>query len=340
MHKHGYFHRDIKPENLLMQSHQGLITKIADFGLARELRSRPPYTEYISTRWYRAPEVILHSTHYSSPIDLWALGCILAEMYLLQPLFPGTSEIDQLYKITQCLGPIQATQWKEGWMLVNQLKFRCPSSSSSSSVRFPTPLHSKAGFSFITNLIVYDPSKRLTAPQALRDPYFKDAPEFSSLVLDHDYILVGGRSPLEWKADPPSPVPALSPYSPSLFSHALPSKVSAINTSLPPLLAPRTSPPLSSATLPSPSLPTPHSSSHPNHAMFALPPLSPISHQRLDALLSDLETSPIHPKPALTFKKSPIKAVTSTATTSTERRSSHTFPKVNQSYFSGFKRFW
>ena len=72
MHKHGYFHRDMKPENLLVNGPDNV--KIADFGLAREIRSRPPYTDYVSTRWYRAPEVLLRSTTYSAPIDIWAVG--------------------------------------------------------------------------------------------------------------------------------------------------------------------------------------------------------------------------------------------------------------------------
>ena len=71
MHKHGYFHRDMKPENLLVT---GDVCKLADFGLARDIRSKPPYTDYVSTRWYRAPEVLLRSISYNSPIDVWA-GC-------------------------------------------------------------------------------------------------------------------------------------------------------------------------------------------------------------------------------------------------------------------------
>ncbi|KAJ3032330.1 hypothetical protein HDV00_007686 [Rhizophlyctis rosea] len=92
---------DMKPENLLTSGHS---VKIADFGLAREIRSRPPYTEYVSTRWYRAPEVLLRSTAYSSPIDIWAVGCILAELFTLRPLFPGASEMDQIFKIVSLLG--------------------------------------------------------------------------------------------------------------------------------------------------------------------------------------------------------------------------------------------
>ena len=87
----GYFHRDIKPENLLCNGCD--LVKIADFGLAREIRSRPPYTDYVSTRWYRAPEVLLRTTNYSSPIDVWACGAIIAELYSLKPLFPGSSEV-------------------------------------------------------------------------------------------------------------------------------------------------------------------------------------------------------------------------------------------------------
>ena len=88
----GFFHRDMKPENIMCNGTE--LVKIADFGLAREIRSRPPFTDYVSTRWfgkgwdnnlcleyrYRAPEILLRSTSYNSPIDLWALGCIMAEV--------------------------------------------------------------------------------------------------------------------------------------------------------------------------------------------------------------------------------------------------------------------
>ncbi|CAD7691867.1 unnamed protein product [Nyctereutes procyonoides] len=111
IHKHGFFHRDLKPENLLCVGPE--LVKIADFGLAREIRSRPPYTDYVSTRWYRAPEVLLRSTNYSSPIDIWAVGCIMAEVYTLKPLFPGASEIDTIFKICQLLGTPKKTNWAE-----------------------------------------------------------------------------------------------------------------------------------------------------------------------------------------------------------------------------------
>lgn len=125
VHDAGYFHRDMKPENLLVTT-TGLtdytpvsplappgappekdvvvIIKLADFGLARLIKSKPPYTEYVSTRWYRAPEVLLQSTDYTAPVDLWALGTIMAEVVNLKPLFPGTNGPDQLQRICQILG--------------------------------------------------------------------------------------------------------------------------------------------------------------------------------------------------------------------------------------------
>ncbi|ORZ16870.1 kinase-like domain-containing protein [Absidia repens] len=110
IHEQGYFHRDLKPENLLVNTDHGdngstqLTIKLADFGLARELKSKAPYTDYVSTRWYRSPEVLLKSTTYSSSVDIWAVGVIMAELLTLHPLFPGQSEIDQLFRICEVIG--------------------------------------------------------------------------------------------------------------------------------------------------------------------------------------------------------------------------------------------
>ena len=102
IHRNGYFHRDLKPENILCSGSE--LVKIADFGLVREIRSRPPFTDYVSTRWYRAPEVLLHSSSYSIAVDLWAIGCIAAEIYTHRALFPGNTENQQLHLICQLLG--------------------------------------------------------------------------------------------------------------------------------------------------------------------------------------------------------------------------------------------
>ncbi|CAI5471049.1 unnamed protein product [Closterium sp. Yama58-4] len=123
MHKHGYFHRDLKPENLLVTKD---VIKVADFGLAREVRSRPPFTDYVSTRWYRAPEVLLQSTVYNAPIDMWAIGGIMAELFSLRPLFPGASEIDEIVKICSVIGTPTVHTWPQGLKLAAAMNFRFP----------------------------------------------------------------------------------------------------------------------------------------------------------------------------------------------------------------------
>ncbi|XP_065826763.1 serine/threonine-protein kinase ICK-like [Oscarella lobularis] len=169
MHKVGFFHRDMKPENLLCSGPE--LVKIADFGLAREIRSRPPYTDYVSTRWYRAPEVLLRSVNYSSPIDLWAVGCIMAEIYTFRPLFPGSSEVDEIFKICAIMGSPNKECWPEGMMLASSMNFRFPTCA-------PTPLSrllpnaSPEGIHLLEATLQWDPKRRPTAVQALRYPFF------------------------------------------------------------------------------------------------------------------------------------------------------------------------
>ncbi|XP_022129331.1 serine/threonine-protein kinase MAK [Pieris rapae] len=166
MHRHGFFHRDLKPENLLCAGPD--LVKIADLGLARETRSRPPYTEYVSTRWYRAPEVLLRDPHYGAPIDLWALGCIIAELYTSRPLLPGNSEIDQLHKMCAVLG---TPNWPEGHALAASLRIRLPASTGIPLAR-AVPRASAAALALLAALLRFPPGERPTATQALRYPYF------------------------------------------------------------------------------------------------------------------------------------------------------------------------
>ncbi len=104
LHSHKILHRDLKPQNILICNHT-LATKLADFGLSR-VYSFPvrPYTKEVLTLWYRAPELMLGLNNYSTDLDMWSVGCILAELYLKRPLFVGDSEIDQLYKIFKVYG--------------------------------------------------------------------------------------------------------------------------------------------------------------------------------------------------------------------------------------------
>ncbi|KAM6446912.1 cyclin-dependent kinase-like 5 isoform 3-T3 [Liasis olivaceus] len=110
-HKNDIVHRDIKPENLLI-SHNDIL-KLCDFGFARNLSegSNANYTEYVATRWYRSPELLLGAP-YGKSVDMWSVGCILGELSDGQPLFPGESEIDQLFTIQKVLGPLPAEQMK------------------------------------------------------------------------------------------------------------------------------------------------------------------------------------------------------------------------------------
>lgn len=102
-HMKRIIHRDLKPANILIDRSDNL--KIADFGLARTF-SLPvrPYSQEVVTLWYRAPEILLGSVEYSTPIDIWAIGCIFAEMATKKALFQGDSDIDQLYRIFRILG--------------------------------------------------------------------------------------------------------------------------------------------------------------------------------------------------------------------------------------------
>nr|CBN81828.1 Serine/threonine-protein kinase MAK [Dicentrarchus labrax] len=170
VHKHGFFHRDMKPENLLCMGPE--LVKIADFGLAREIRSKPPYTDYVSTRWYRAPEVLLRSSTYSSPIDLWAVGCIMAELYTLRPLFPGNSEVDEIFKICQVLGTVKKTDWPEGYQLAAAMNFRFPQCVPT-HLKTLIPNASNEAIALMKDLLQWDPKKRPTAVQSLRYPYFQ-----------------------------------------------------------------------------------------------------------------------------------------------------------------------
>ncbi|KAM9712675.1 serine/threonine-protein kinase MAK isoform 3-T5 [Menidia menidia] len=170
VHKHGFFHRDMKPENLLCMGPE--LVKIADFGLAREIRSKPPYTDYVSTRWYRAPEVLLRSSTYSSPIDLWAVGCIMAELYTLRPLFPGNSEVDEIFKICQVLGTVKKMDWPEGYQLASAMNFRFPQCVPT-HLKTLIPNASNEAIALMRDLMQWDPKKRPTAVQALRYPYFQ-----------------------------------------------------------------------------------------------------------------------------------------------------------------------
>lgn len=101
MHRKGIFHRDIKPENILIK---GNLVKVADLGSCKGRHSPAPYTDYISTRWYRAPECLMTDGYYNEKMDIWGFGCVLFELITKKPLFPGKDELDQIHKIHNIIG--------------------------------------------------------------------------------------------------------------------------------------------------------------------------------------------------------------------------------------------
>ncbi|KAI5422962.1 hypothetical protein KIW84_046109 [Lathyrus oleraceus] len=169
VHKKGFFHRDLKPENLLVSND---VLKIADFGLAREVSSMPPYTQYVSTRWYRAPEVLLQSACYTPAVDMWAIGAILAELFTLTPIFPGESEIDQLYKIYCILGMPDSTCFTIGANNSRLLDFVRHEVVPPMKLSDIIPNASMEAIDLITQLLSWDPSRRPDADQSLQHPFF------------------------------------------------------------------------------------------------------------------------------------------------------------------------
>lgn len=174
-HKRRVIHRDLKPANLLINT-KGVM-KIADFGLARAfgvpLRN---YSHNVVTLWYRAPEILLGSPKYSTPVDIWSCGCIFAEMVTRKPLFPGDAEIDQLYKIFGAFG----TPTEDMWPGVSELPDYNPATFPKFKARpmrevvpssGPCGLD-ELGYDLLTRMLEYEPSRRISAKEALKHPYF------------------------------------------------------------------------------------------------------------------------------------------------------------------------
>ncbi|KAJ3515405.1 hypothetical protein NLJ89_g1782 [Agrocybe chaxingu] len=217
IHVSGYFHRDMKPENVLVTT-TGLfdytsvspiappnapkerdvvaIIKLADFGLARETKSLPPYTEYVSTRWYRAPEVLLFSRDYSNPVDMWALGTIMAELVNLRPLFPGADQVDQVARICEILGDpsdaygvdtfgsqIGGGPWIKGIKLAKAVGFQFPKVEPKDFFSLFEKTVPRSLIQCIRDLLRYDPDQRLTSRQCLEHIYLAETMPCNHITL-------------------------------------------------------------------------------------------------------------------------------------------------------------
>ncbi|ETV99858.1 CMGC/RCK protein kinase, variant [Aphanomyces invadans] len=175
MHNKGIFHRDIKPENILVENQEFL--KLADFGSCRGIYSKQPYTEYISTRWYRAPECLLTDGYYGPEMDLWGVGCVFFEITSLYPLFPGSNELDQINRIHKILGtpsPDVLDIFRRKGAAHIDFNF---SPEDGTSIAKLIPHAPPEAVDLMCKMLVYDPSKRTNAREALRHEYFKDVRE-------------------------------------------------------------------------------------------------------------------------------------------------------------------
>ncbi|XP_008424755.1 cyclin-dependent kinase-like 1 isoform X2 [Poecilia reticulata] len=172
-HKHNCIHRDVKPENILLTK-SGVI-KLCDFGFARILTGpEDDYTDYVATRWYRAPELLVGDTQYGPPVDVWAVGCVFAELLSGNPLWPGKSDVDQLYLIRKTLGDL---------IPHHQQIFRSNVFFSGVSIPEPDTMEplerrfcgaSAQALTVMKSCLVMDPSLRLSCEELLELPYFQD----------------------------------------------------------------------------------------------------------------------------------------------------------------------
>ncbi|KAI9795466.1 MAG: hypothetical protein M1835_005698 [Candelina submexicana] len=262
IHAHSFFHRDIKPENILVSTtapqdgntayrrYSAIVTppstppnytvKIADFGLARETHSRLPYTTYVSTRWYRAPEVLLRAGEYSAPVDIWAIGAMAVEIATLKPLFPGSNEVDQVWRVCEIMGSpgnwynksgtkVGGGDWREGTRLAGKLGFSFPKMAPHSiDTILQEPQWPAALSDFVTWCLMWDPRNRPTSAQALGHEYFMDAVDPLRPKSSTSRLLGRKHSDMSFKGtkETPEVSPGLT-NKPSWFRKSLISRESA-----------------------------------------------------------------------------------------------------------------
>ncbi|KAH3901159.1 GSK family serine/threonine-protein kinase SCDLUD_002642 [Saccharomycodes ludwigii] len=170
MHGHlGICHRDIKPQNLLVDP-STMTLKLCDFGSAKRLKPNEPNVSYICSRYYRAPELIFGSTHYTTQIDIWSSACVMCELILGQPIFPGESGIDQLVEIIKILGTPNKQEICS--MNPNYMEHKFPTIKPIPLIKIFKREKDMSCIELINNMLQYDPMERFNALQCLCSSYF------------------------------------------------------------------------------------------------------------------------------------------------------------------------
>lgn len=181
-HRHNCIHRDVKPENILITK-DGTV-KLCDFGFARLLNGPgAEYTDYVATRWYRSPELLVGDTVYGPPVDIWAIGCLFGEMLTGQPIWPGKSDVDQLYLIQKTLGHLLPRHKK----VFHHNQFfqgvRLPSTPVTAPLEKRYANFDKHALSFLKDCLQMNPEDRTNSADALHHPYF------------HSYVITRPQTP-------------------------------------------------------------------------------------------------------------------------------------------------
>ncbi|EFO90526.1 hypothetical protein GCK72_000776 [Caenorhabditis remanei] len=189
LHAHWILHRDLKPNNLLLNN-MGRV-KLTDFGLARFFGSpNRNYTHQVVTRWYRAPELLYGARSYGVGIDIWSVGCIIAELLLRAPIFPGESDIDQLVKIYNVLGCPTEESWPTMKTLNSYVSIK--PDSETPGLNFIFSAAPQDLIDLLIGMWTFDPVKRLTCTQSLQMDYFKSQPY---CCLDEELPLPNQKPP-------------------------------------------------------------------------------------------------------------------------------------------------
>lgn len=171
-HSHHVIHRDIKPENILISPADDSL-RLCDFGSACNTSGGATLTDYCATRWYRAPELLVRFNNYGPGVDIWGLGCVMAELIVGQPLFTGETDIDQLFIIDNALGPLTREQNQRCFDLTNFIKFPEVGERQTLHKRLAHKI-SEQQMNFLARVLVVDPLQRVTAKTALTMPWLTD----------------------------------------------------------------------------------------------------------------------------------------------------------------------